>query len=76
VTPETRDEKPDVLKIDGGIPGYKYYYNREERLLLKNSRSQEIQKRRRLKKISSWLLVVLAISIGMLVFFLLYKLMN
>lgn len=77
MTPDSWDEKPDIFKVDARVnQPYKYYYNREERLSLKNGNRKETQKHKRLKSIASWLLIMLAISIGMLVFFLLYKIMN
>ncbi len=67
--------KTDVLLVKkDAVAGRQFHYSRDERLALKGAAAgKEMQKRQRVRKLNTALLIVLGACIAVLVFVLLFK---
>lgn len=71
------DETPDYLTIKKTAAAtYHYHYNRGDRLRLKTADIRDTQKKQRIKKITKYLYIVLAVAIIALMTVLLFRLLG
>ena len=71
------EEKPEILSIKKSVgQEYHFHYNRDERLKLKNEDGGKDGKKSRRRKMTKWLIVILAAAIGVLMLLLTVRLLN